>query len=108
LAAFKDGELTVPAVADARLSQPVFSLLEASDGRLWVGATAQGGQAGRPLLVRDGARWLEQEVEANIVFSSSRTPALDWAATKGGLFEIRSDGRTLKHETPVEPLHQLS
>ena len=59
LAALRGGEFDVQSLKDSRLSQPVFSLLKASDDRLWVGATAPGGPAGRPLVVRDAGRWVE-------------------------------------------------
>ncbi len=108
LARFRQGQFTPPPRDGTQLSQPVFSLLRAPDDRLWVGATSEGSKAGGPLLRLEVERWIEQAVRADIVFSllaDSRGSV--WAATKNGLFEMRSDGMTVKHETPVEPLHQL-
>lgn len=108
LARFRQGRLTPPPREDTQLSHPIFSLLRSPDARLWIGATAEGSKAGGPLLRLEEGRWVEQALRAEIVFSllaDSRGSV--WAATRNGLFEIRSGGGTVKHETPVEPLHQL-
>ncbi len=108
LARFRQGQFSPPPRDGTQLSQPVFSLLRAPGDRLWVGATSAGSKAGGPLVRLELGRWIEQAVRADIVFSllaDSRGSV--WAATKNGLFEMRSDGMTVKHETPVEPLHQL-
>ena len=108
LATFRAGAFGLPPREDRRLQAPVFSFLRARSGALWVGATAVGLQGGRPLMVGDGERWAEQSVVADIVFSLLEdTRGSVWAATKNGLFEIAPDGRVIRHETPVEPLHQL-
>ncbi len=107
-AALRSGELLPLGQEDPRLRLPVFSLLRSSLGRLWVGATSEGAMPGGPLLTLEAGRWSDQEIDANIVFElleDSRGSI--WAATKPGLFEIRPDGTTRRHETPVEPLHQL-
>ncbi|MDQ1348656.1 MAG: hypothetical protein QG573_2032 [Acidobacteriota bacterium] len=108
LARFRQGRFTPPPRDGTQLSQPIFSLLRTPDGGFWVGATAEGSKAGGPLLRLEAGRWVEQALRADIVFSLlADSRGSIWAATKNGLFEILSDGRTVKHETPVEPLHQL-
>ena len=108
LARFRRGRFEPPPRDGTQLSQPVFSLLRTPNDGLWVGATAEDSKAGGPLLRLEEGRFVEQALRADIVFSllaDSRGSV--WAATKNGLFEILSDGKTVKHETPVEPLHQL-